>query len=258
MDTVYKIQPKITQSEIPHPTGSVYITLSDGRSMRLMQTISGSGVRYANDDESFIFWVKGQDALVLEDNEEKNFHECTVNNLLDRNSSTTKKLHDTAWFSAILPDFATSKENLRPGAFLADETYTYNLSSSTTIPGTRYIIPKLFVQRTNLSQDSYLSVEKIIPGKSCNASLFLENSGNVSEEVHGGIRYSVGSSTGAAAGNRYEEIIYARPVANSCIGVRYFIHSTVLENYPKEMVKAFDRQSLLKTFDDIRNSITIK
>ena len=56
--------------EPPIPGGSVDLKLSDGRSMTLPQTISGSGVRYANPGESFIFWNKGNGAFIMENNEE--------------------------------------------------------------------------------------------------------------------------------------------------------------------------------------------
>lgn len=45
---------------------SVALKLSDGRSLKLPQVISGSGARYANADESFVFWNKGNTAFVTE------------------------------------------------------------------------------------------------------------------------------------------------------------------------------------------------
>lgn len=45
---------------------SVELTLSDGRHLTLPQTISASGARFANQDESFIFWTKGDTAFVDE------------------------------------------------------------------------------------------------------------------------------------------------------------------------------------------------
>ena len=45
---------------------SVDLKLSDGRSMTVPQAISASGARYANADESFVFWNKGDTALVTE------------------------------------------------------------------------------------------------------------------------------------------------------------------------------------------------
>lgn len=45
---------------------SVTLTLSDGRKLSLPQARSGSGARYANADESFVFWNKGNTAFVDE------------------------------------------------------------------------------------------------------------------------------------------------------------------------------------------------
>jgi len=62
----------------PVPTGSVKIVLSDGRSFDLPQTISADGGRYANGDESFVFWDKGDGAMVLEGGVEKDYKNCTA------------------------------------------------------------------------------------------------------------------------------------------------------------------------------------
>lgn len=45
---------------------SVTLTLSDGRKLSLPQARSGSGARYANADESFVFWNKGDTAFIEE------------------------------------------------------------------------------------------------------------------------------------------------------------------------------------------------
>lgn len=54
--------------EMPNPSGTAVISLDGGESMTLMQTISASGVRYANEDESFVFWNKGNEALIMRNN----------------------------------------------------------------------------------------------------------------------------------------------------------------------------------------------
>ena len=46
----------------------VELALSDGRHMLLLQAISASGARYANTDESFVFWNKGNTAFIEESN----------------------------------------------------------------------------------------------------------------------------------------------------------------------------------------------
>ena len=50
---------------------SVSLTLSDGRSMTVPQAMSGSGARYANKDETFVFWNKGDTAFVTEGDDGK-------------------------------------------------------------------------------------------------------------------------------------------------------------------------------------------
>lgn len=49
-----------------HTTETVDLTLSDGRALTIPQTRSASGARYADADESFVFWNKGQTAFVQE------------------------------------------------------------------------------------------------------------------------------------------------------------------------------------------------
>ncbi len=64
-------------------------------------------------------------------------------------------------------------------------------------------------------------------------------------------------ATGAGAGNRYEETVYATPSMSSCVAVRYFIHYVAIENFPDDTVKAFDQEALLNQFDQIRRTLTI-
>lgn len=45
---------------------SVQLSLSDGRQIELPQAMSASGARYANHDESFVFWNKGRTAFIEE------------------------------------------------------------------------------------------------------------------------------------------------------------------------------------------------
>ena len=54
---------------------SVKLTLSDGRELTLPQTLSGSGARYANDNESVVFWNKG-DTAFIEENGKTTYSGC--------------------------------------------------------------------------------------------------------------------------------------------------------------------------------------
>lgn len=55
----------------------VELNLSDKRNMLLLQAISASGARYANSDESFVFWNKGDTAFV-EENKNITFKDCVI------------------------------------------------------------------------------------------------------------------------------------------------------------------------------------
>ncbi|HVY35921.1 MAG TPA: MliC family protein [Candidatus Paceibacterota bacterium] len=70
--------PPTTPDAPPTPTGTAHVILSDGRTFDLGQTISADGVRYATPDESFVFWSKGDGALVLENNTEGAYTNCTA------------------------------------------------------------------------------------------------------------------------------------------------------------------------------------
>ena len=50
---------------------SVNLKLSDVRSLTVPQAMSGSGARYANKDETFVFWNKGDTAFVTEGDDGK-------------------------------------------------------------------------------------------------------------------------------------------------------------------------------------------
>lgn len=45
---------------------SVNLLLSDGRNLDVPHALSADGGRYANDDESFVFWNKGTTAFITE------------------------------------------------------------------------------------------------------------------------------------------------------------------------------------------------
>ncbi len=53
----------------PVPTGYVVVSFDHGEPVTLLQTLSASGVRYANEDESLVFWNKGNEVFVMRDGE---------------------------------------------------------------------------------------------------------------------------------------------------------------------------------------------
>ncbi len=239
----------------PTPGGSVLLALDDGRTMTLKQTISADGARYSDGDpmveegETFVFWSKGYGALVLENNEQKTYVGC-IEVADDPGNLPQAYESGSAGFSIRYPD-----------GFTVDPKFQYQeFGPGKEIAGVKFTVPTALAEGTNLSQDSYLSVEEIPNSQTCVASMFLPSGEKkiVSREItDGDMTYSVASSTDAAAGNRYEETIFAFPGTNPCIAVRYLVHYGVFENYAPGMVKEFDREALLHIFDDMRHTMRI-
>jgi membrane-bound inhibitor of C-type lysozyme len=215
--------------------------------MTLSRTYSADGIRYANADESFIFWGRGESALVLEDNAEKSYIGCiaAAPEPAGQGLSLVYANND-AGFSLRLP-----------AGYAIDESYRYQeLGPNKDIYGIKFTIPASVAIGTNLSADSYLSVEEIPQREECSAALFLDRAA-ARAVTDASTDYSVASTTGAAAGNRYEETVYALPGTNPCVAVRYYIHYGVFENYAPGLVREFDQQALLAQFDAMRRTLRI-
>lgn len=54
--------------EMPQPGGSVVVSIDGAPAVTLKQTVSADGARYANADESLVFWNKGDQALIMRNN----------------------------------------------------------------------------------------------------------------------------------------------------------------------------------------------
>ncbi len=231
----------------PIPTGSVMLELSDGRTMTLVQTISADGVRYANSDESFVFWSKGNGALVLENNEEKSYIGC-IKIASEPEGQNLREVYSNSEIGFSLR---------YPVGYSIDPLYEYQLRPEETIKGVKFTIPLSMSEPTNLSSDTYLSVENIYQSESCTADLFLDGTHEIKEVAENGITYSVTTTSDAGAGNRYEETVYVLPGTNPCVGIRYFVHYSVFENYEPGTIEEFDKEALLAEFDAIRDTLVI-
>jgi membrane-bound inhibitor of C-type lysozyme len=65
--------------EVTFYASSVALKLSDGRSLTLPQAMSASGARYANADETFVFWNKGNTAFITEGKDGKEtYSDCAT------------------------------------------------------------------------------------------------------------------------------------------------------------------------------------
>ena len=162
-------------------------------------------------------------------------------------------------FSLRLPSFVASTTHDAPDSYVVDESYRYQtLGPGKDISGIKFTIPVSLARGTNLSYDSYISVEQLPQTHTCTAGLFVGGAASTSIMVDAGVSYSVARTGDAGVGNRYEETVYAFPQSNPCTAVRYFIHYAAIDNYDRGSVKEFDKQSLLIQFDLIRRTVILQ
>ncbi len=159
--------------------------------------------------------------------------------------------------------YATSTYSITyPLGYTIDTSYQYTqVNPKKPISGVKFTIPGDMATGTNLAADSYISIESLPHAKNCTGDIYLAADVHPVEQSTASTTYSVATSTGAGAGNRYEESVYALSGSSPCTAVRYFIHYGAFENYPAAgesgAVREFDRTALLTAFDKIRDSLVL-
>ncbi len=154
-------------------------------------------------------------------------------------------------------DNATFAFSIRyPALYTVNEEHVYSaLGPGSEIKGIAFMVPSSISTGTNLSADSYLSVERqALNDTECRPRAFLGQSVNERTESINGRNFTLADSSGAGAGNRYDETVAVTSVGTNCYGLRLFIHSTVIENYEPGTVREYDRQSLLDDYSKFRAS----
>ncbi len=227
--------------------GGVALQLSDGRTENLPQAQSASGVRYTNADESFVFWGKGNTAFVTEGSDQnQTYTGCIVVAPDPTNTLSQIYASSTLGFTLRFPQNYTAEQN-----------YAYQGNGpGKDIKGVKFTIPAAATTGTNLSKDSYISVETLPKATSCTANLFLTTA-KASVFSDSGVDYSVATTSDAGAGNLYDEAVFAIPGTSPCTAVRYFIHSTQVANYPAGTVTAFNKAGVIGEFDSIRRTLVL-
>ncbi len=146
-----------------------------------------------------------------------------------------------------------------PAGYTVNDTYAYDqFGEKKLIHGVKFVIPGTMATGTNLSGfDTGVSVEQLPRAKNCTGDIYIQDNVKAEELTVGSTTYSVATTSGAGAGNFYEETVYAIPGSSPCTAVRYFIHSTNIGNYPEGAVREFDYAALVASFDKIRNSLVL-
>ena len=156
--------------------------------------------------------------------------------------------------------YATSTYSIKyPGNFSANSGYAYDqFGPKKLIQGVKFLIPGTMATGTNLSaSDTGISVEQLPNAKKCTGDIYLTANVTARNLTENGTDYSFASSSGVAAGNFYEEEVYALATSTPCTAVRYFIHSANIGNYEPGTAQEYDRSALMSAFDKIRASLVL-
>src|SRR3989344_4217682 len=147
-----------------------------------------------------------------------------------------------------------------PTAFPMHDDYAYDqFGPKKLIHGVKITIPMEMATGTNLSSfDTGVSIEQLPRARNCTADIYIQADVKTHSQTENGILYSVATTSNAAAGNLYEEQVFALSGTHPCTAMRYFIHSTNIGNYDAGVVREFNRSALLATFDEIRRSVVFR
>ncbi len=146
-----------------------------------------------------------------------------------------------------------------PEGWTVQPDYEYaNLGPGSYVPGVLFKVPASLTAGTNLSSDTGMSVEVLGSGE-CRAATFLGNVAGRDRVVEpNGREWDVAKGGGAAAGNLYDETVYATAANGRCYGLRLFLHSGNIGNYEPGAVTEFDRAALEAVFAQFRASFATR
>ena len=141
------------------------------------------------------------------------------------------------------------------GGMKVSEAYAYdNLQSGKSIPGVSFAFEPEYFRGTNLSSDSRVAVEWT-DSTACTPKEFTDEPlRDIEMQSINSKVWSVASTSGAAAGNLYEEVLYTAKGSADCFNVRLFLHSSNIGNYAPGSVRAFDRISIDQLFKQMVSS----
>lgn len=245
----------------------VDLVLSDGRSVTLPQTVSGSGIRYEKD--SIVFIGKGDDAFLTE-NDKTTFTNCVAATVTDGKDTiatstkgTTTATGGSVSTAAGISTFVSNSGNFMftyPKGFIVSSGgvgYNTNWRVNTTDSG------KLLVKLTSpknyaLTTKTNLSNLTFTVGASSDKNVVANCLSIANGETRGGIITLGGVDftkillTDAGAGNLYTTTSYRAVKDAMCYAIETTIHSTNLGNYsPDQGIKQYDTDEVSNALNKI-------
>ncbi|MDD4989201.1 MAG: hypothetical protein PHV42_02145 [Candidatus Pacebacteria bacterium] len=146
-----------------------------------------------------------------------------------------------------------------PSNFFVNESGKNPLNGTDPFYGIFFNFPSSFTAGTNLSKESYISVETKAEVQ-CTPGDFLDQGGGPSPKPadiqSNGIYWTGGFSADAAVGNLYEETAYTTIHNGTCYGVKLFLHSGNIGNYDPGTIRSFDADTINSIFKGMVSSIS--
>ncbi len=235
-----------------YATSSVALTLSDGRSLALPQTRSGSGARYeaTTTGTDVVFWNKGDNAF-LSENGKNTYDECTAAVITPSDAPGYALYTDPGrTFSFAFPtDFTVggSAVGLGPGWSAPATTSGMVLA--------KILVPKSFEPGTNFGDAWFTVGASSDPSAVATCRNTLAGPASSSTPVtFGGMSFTKLEFTGVGAGNIYDTTSYRTVKGGECYAIEYTIHYGNILNYPTGAVKEFDEARVTAALDEVARS----
>lgn len=228
---------------------TVFLSLKDGRTLTLPQTISGSGIRYELGTTTFV--GKGDNALLTEDKIDT-YTKCVTG--IQKTKGETNTYTDTSkTFSFSYP----REFNLHGGDF----GYTQDWGAQISTMGLLFTvveIPQTFFQKTNFG-DAKFTIGTSSDPEAIKNCLLATNGAVLSKDkvTINGLGFTKITLNDAGAGNYYENTNYRTLKNDQCYSIGYTIHSMNISNYsPDQGIKGFDKAKITSILEGLVQSFT--
>jgi membrane-bound inhibitor of C-type lysozyme len=240
-----------------YASGTVALVLSDGRTLTLPQTVSGSGIRYETGTgtaQDVVFQSEGNDAVLTENNK-VTYNDCAggVETPAASAPGMTTYTDGTGLFSFVYPNqFSVSG---------GDMGYTTSWRTEATSSGLEFAvvtIPATFQPKTNFVGATFTFGTSADP--SAISTCLTAGNGEpmtTSTTTINGVQFTKLSYGDVGAGNIYTITSYRTVRNNQCYAADYVIHSAQLGNFPPSAgVTAFNSSTVQNILDGIARSVT--
>ena len=227
-----------------YDTTNVTLRLLDGRTVTLSQTISGSGVRYEN--ENMVFVTKGDYGTLSEGNTAL-YNDCILGT--DEANTFINASHRFSFRH-------TNDMTISGGSAM----YDTNWRNNTTTFGQRFIVGTVEQDaqpKTNFSRAIFTIGTSSDPQAMHDCIIATNGEQPKGEIVINSIIYNKFTLIDAGAGNYYNTTSYRALRDGQCYAIEYTIHSTNIANYdPAQGIEEFNMQAIGSILELAARSVT--